>query len=147
QNDSRVRVLRSDEEFNFGRLNNFALRNVESEFVALLNNDLTVITPDWLGEMVSQALQPRVAAVGARLLYPDDRIQHAGVILGGGGVAAHAHKGLPRSNHGYFSRAILAQELSAATAACILVRSSAYLEIGGFDEEHLKVAFNDVDFC
>jgi GT2 family glycosyltransferase len=147
QDDSRVRVLRHEEEFNFGRLNNFAVREVESEFVALLNNDLTTINPDWLGEMVSQALQPGVGAVGARLIYPDGRIQHAGVILGGGGVAAHAHKGLPRSNHGYFSRAILAQDLSAVTAACMLVRRSIYLEIGGFDEDHLKIAFNDVDFC
>jgi GT2 family glycosyltransferase len=147
QDDSRVRVLRHEEEFNFGWLNNFAVREVESEFVALLNNDLTTINPDWLGEMVSQALQPGVGAVGARLIYPDGRIQHAGVILGGGGVAAHAHKGLPRSNHGYFSRAILAQDLSAVTAACMLVRRSIYLEIGGFDEDHLKIAFNDVDFC
>jgi GT2 family glycosyltransferase len=81
------------------------------------------------------------------LIYPDDRIQHAGVILGGGGVAAHAHKGLPRDNHGYFSRAILTQELSAVTAACVLVRRKTYLEVGGFDEQHLTVAFNDVDFC
>ena len=147
QSNPRVRVLRREEEFNFGRLNNFAVGQVESDFVALLNNDLTVITPDWLEEMVSQALRPQVGAVGARLLYPDDRIQHAGVILGGGGIAAHAHKGLPRTNHGYFSRAILAQDLSAVTAACMLVRREAYLAIGGFDEEHLKVAFNDVDFC
>jgi GT2 family glycosyltransferase len=147
QREQRVRVLRWEEEFNFGQLNNFAVRKVESEFVALLNNDLTIINPDWLGEMLSQALQPGVGAVGARLLYPDDRIQHAGIILGGGGVAAHAHKGLPRANHGYFSRAILAQELSAVTAACLLVRRSAYLEVGGFDETHLKIAFNDVDFC
>jgi O-antigen biosynthesis protein len=147
QRDPRVRVLRREEEFNFGQLNNFAVREVESEFVALLNNDLTIINPDWLGEMVSQALQPGVGAVGARLLYPDDHIQHAGVVLGGGGVAAHAHKGLPRANHGYFSRAILVQELSAVTAACLLVRRSAYLEVGGFDETHLKIAFNDVDFC
>ena len=147
EDDSRVRVLRRDEEFNFGRLNNCAVREVESEFVTLLNNDLTIINPDWLREMVSQALQPGVGAVGARLLYPDERIQHAGVILGGGGVAAHAHKGLSRSNHGYFSRAILVQDLSAVTAACLLVRRSAYLEVGGFDEAHLKVAFNDVDFC
>ncbi|HEY1584010.1 MAG TPA: glycosyltransferase family 2 protein [Chthoniobacterales bacterium] len=145
--DSRVRVLHFPGEFNFGQLNNFGVGEVESEFVALLNNDLTVITRDWLEEMVSQALPSDVGAVGARLLYPDDRIQHAGVILGGGGVAAHAHKGLPRTNHGYFSRAILAQEVSAATAACLLVRRKSYLEIGGFDEQHLSVAFNDVDFC
>ena len=147
ERDPRVRVLRREEEFNFGRLNNFAVSQVKSDFVVLLNNDLTVINPDWLEEMVGQALQPKVGAVGARLIYPDDRIQHAGVILGGGGVAAHAHKGLPRLNHGYFSRAILVQDLSAVTAACVLVRREAYLAVGGFDEEHLKVAFNDVDFC
>ena len=89
--------MRREEEFNFGRLNNFAVSQVKSDFVALLNNDLTVINPDWLEEMVGQALQPKVGAAGARLIYPDDRIQHAGVILGGGGVAAHAHKGLPRA--------------------------------------------------
>jgi GT2 family glycosyltransferase len=144
---SRVRVLSFPGEFNFGRLNNFGVAQVESEFVALLNNDLSVITPDWLQEMVSQALRPGIGAVGARLLYPDDQIQHAGVILGGGGIAAHAHKGLPCSNHGYFSRAILAQELSAVTAACLLIRRRVYQEIGGFDETHLKIAFSDVDFC
>ena len=144
---SRVRVLSFPGEFNFGRLNNFGVAQVESEFVALLNNDLSVITPDWLQEMVSQALRPGIGAVGARLLYPDDQIQHAGVVLGGGGIAAHAHKGLPRSNHGYFSRAILAQELSAVTAACLLIRRRVYQEIGGFDETHLKIAFSDVDFC
>jgi GT2 family glycosyltransferase len=97
--------------------------------------------------MVSQGLRPGIGAVGARLLYPDHRIQHAGVILGGGGIAAHAHKGLARSNHGYFSRAILAQELSAVTAACLVVRQKVYQEVNGFDEEHLKIAFSDVDFC
>jgi GT2 family glycosyltransferase len=147
QRDARVRVLRRKEDFNFGRLNNFAVGEVDSEFVALLNNDLTLLNPDWLEEMVSQGLQSGVGAVGARLLYPDDHIQHAGVILGGGGIAAHAHKGLPRLNHGYFSRAILAQDLSAVTAACMLVHREAYLAVGGFDEEHLRVAFNDVDFC
>jgi len=145
--DRRVRVLRFAGEFNFGQLNNFGVAQLTSEFVALLNNDLVVLTPDWLEEMISQAQQPQVGAVGARLLYPDDRIQHAGVILGGGGVAAHAHKGLPRTNHGYFSRAILTQELSAVTAACMVVRREGYLAVGGFEEEHLKVAFNDVDFC
>jgi GT2 family glycosyltransferase len=147
--EARVRVLRQDEEFNYGRLNNVGVRESRADFVALLNNDLTVITPDWLEEMVSQARQPHVGAVGARLLFPDGRIQHAGVILGagGGGLADHAHKGLPPDNHGYFARASLAQEVSAVTAACMLVRRSIYLEVGGFEEERLKVAFNDVDFC
>ncbi len=147
--DTRVRIFRREEEFNYGRLNNFAVEQSKAEFVALLNNDLTVETPDWLEEMIGQALQPGVGAVGARLLFPDGRIQHGGVILGagGGGLADHAHKGSPRDNHGYFARALLAQELSAVTAACMVVRRSAYLEVGGFDTEHLRVAFNDVDFC
>jgi glycosyltransferase involved in cell wall biosynthesis len=143
----QIRVFRDNKGFNYGRLNNLGVRETKADFVALLNNDLTVISPDWLGEMVSQGLQEQVGAVGARLLYPNGRIQHAGVILGGGGIAKHAHKGLPHENHGYFSRAILAQELSAVTAACMLVRRSAYLDVGGFDEKHLEVAFNDVDFC
>jgi GT2 family glycosyltransferase len=145
----RVRILRRDEEFNYGRLNNFAVRESDAEFVALLNNDLSLQTPEWLEEMVGQAMQANVGAVGARLLFPDGRIQHAGVILGAGGgaLADHAFKGLAAENHGYFARAMLAQELSAVTAACMLVRRSVYLEVGGFDTEHLKVAFNDVDFC
>jgi GT2 family glycosyltransferase len=129
-------------------LNNFGVSQTQSEFVALLNNDLRVVTPNWLEEMVSHSSQPGVGAVGARLLFPDGRIQHAGVIVGAGaGVAEHAHKRLPRDNHGYFARAMLAQELSAVTAACMLVRRNLYLEVGGFDEEHLKIAFNDIDFC
>jgi O-antigen biosynthesis protein len=147
--DFRVRILPCPEEFNYGRLNNLGVQHTEAEFIALLNNDLTVINPDWLSEMVSQGLRPNVGAIGARLLFPDGGIQHSGVILGagGGGVADHAHKGLPRGNYGYFARAMLAQELSAVTAACMLVRRRIYLEVGGFDEEHLKIAFNDVDFC
>jgi glycosyltransferase involved in cell wall biosynthesis len=143
----RVRILRDEGEFRFGRLNNIGVQNTDAELIALLNNDLEVIEPDWLQEMVSQVTQPGVGAVGARLLYPDNRIQHAGVILGVGGVAAHAHKGLPRENHGYFARAILAQNLSTVTAACMVVRRSAYVGIGGFDEQNLRVAFNDVDLC
>jgi len=149
RSEPRVRVFRRDEEFNYSRLNNFGVQQSDAEFIALLNNDLTVETSDWLEQMVGQALPPEVGAVGARLLFPDGRIQHAGVILGAGGghLADHAHKGLPRVHHGYFSHALLAQEVSAVTAACMLVRRSAYLEAGGFDEEKLPIAFNDVDFC
>jgi GT2 family glycosyltransferase len=99
--------------------------------------------------MVSHAVQTKVGAVGARLWYPDGSLQHGGVILGlgGGGVAADAHKGFPTENHDYFARAILAQNLSAVTAACMLVKRTAFVETGGFDEQNLPVAFNDVDFC
>lgn len=143
----RIRLLRFPGEFNFAGSNNFGVDKVDTDFVALLNNDLSVITPDWLTEMISQGLRDGIGAVGARLLYPDGRIQHAGVILGAGGIAGEAHKGLLRNNHGYFSRALLAQELSAVTGACIVVRRQIYLELGGLDAEHLKVAFNDIDFC
>ncbi len=147
--DFRVHLLRLDEEFNYSRLINFGVQNSEAEFVALVNNDVMVINPEWLEEMVSQAMQPGVGAVGPRLLYPDGRIQQAGVILGAGlhGVAEVAHRGLPKDDQGYFGRAAVAQELSAVGAACMLVRRSAYLEVGGFDEENLKIAFNDIDFC
>ena len=147
--DPRTRVLQCNEEFNYSRLCNFGVEKSKTDFVVLMNNDVEVIAPDWLEEMVSHGIQPEVGAVGARLLYPDGRVQQAGVILGAGvhGVAEVAHRGIAQSDPGYFSRAILAQELSAVGAACMLVRREVYLEAGGFDEKHLKVAFNDIDFC
>jgi glycosyltransferase involved in cell wall biosynthesis len=141
-----VRVHRVEGAFNFSKLNNDGVCLARGSLVALLNNDLEVINPDWLSEMVSHALRPEVGAVGARLWYPDNTIQHAGVILGGGGVADHAHIGL-RDEPGYFARAHLVQDFSAITAACMLVRKDRYLEIGGLNEINLPVAFNDVDFC
>jgi GT2 family glycosyltransferase len=145
----RTRILQCDEEFNYSRLSNFGVERSEAEFVVLMNNDVEVIAPGWLDEMVSHGIQPEVGAVGARLLYPDGRVQQAGVILGAGvhGVAEVAHRGIARSDPGYFSRAILAQELSAIGAACLLTRRKVYLKAGGFDEKQLKVAFNDIDFC
>ncbi len=147
--DTRVRILRWDEEFNYSRLNNLAVQSSAAELVAFVNNDIVVRTPGWLEEMVDQVLQPGVGAVGPKLLYPDGRIQQAGVILGAGlhGVAEVAHRGLPQGDSGYFGRANLVQELSAIGAACMLVPREVYLEVGGFDEERLKVAFNDIDFC
>ncbi|MEO8439427.1 MAG: glycosyltransferase family 2 protein [Spartobacteria bacterium] len=147
--DPRVRVLWRDEEFNYSRLTNCGVQNCDGEFVALVNNDVIAIHPDWLEELVAQALQPKVGAVGPRLLYPDGRIQQAGVILGAGvhGVAEVTHRGLARGERGYASRADVAQELSAVGAACLVVRRSIYLEAGGFDETNLKVGFNDIDFC
>ena len=147
--EPRIRVLRQDEEFNYSRLNNCGVRNSSAEFILLMNNDVKVINSGWLEEMVGHGIQPRVGAVGARLLYPDNRVQQAGVILGAGvhGVAEVAHRGITRHDPGYFFRAILAQDLSAVGAACMLVRREVYLEVGGFEEKHLKVAFNDIDFC
>ncbi len=142
-----IRVLRDDRPFNYSALNNQAVAIARGELVGLINNDIEVMSPGWLGEMVSLALQPDVGAVGARLWYPDMTLQHGGVILGPGGVAVHAHKALPRGLHGYAGRAALIQSFSAVTAACLVVRKSLYQQVGGLDEQNLSVAFNDVDFC
>jgi glycosyltransferase involved in cell wall biosynthesis len=143
----KVRVIRDDRAFNYSALNNAAVKLARGEIIGLVNNDIEVISPDWLSEMVSHALRPNVGAVGAKLLYPNDTVQHAGVLLGVTGIAAHAHKNLPRYGHGYFSRANLIQSFSAVTAACLVVKKSIYESIGGLNEIDLKIAFNDVDFC
>jgi len=143
----RIRVIRDTRPFNYSALNNGAVLEAKGEFVGLINNDIEVISANWLGEMISIASQPGVGAVGARLWYPDDTLQHGGVILGIGGVAGHSHKGLSRGAPGYFGRAQLIQTLSAVTAACLIIRKDIFQEVGGLDEENLKVAFNDVDFC
>ena len=142
-----VTVLRDPRPFNYSALNNFAAGQARGEILLLLNNDVAVIEPGWLREMVRHAMQPGIGAVGAKLLYPDDRVQHAGVVLGMGGVAAHVYAGAARDDPGYYGRLRTAQEVGCVTAACMAVPASAYAEIGGFDAEHLAVAFNDVDFC
>lgn len=147
--EPRVRILRDDRPFNFSALNNAAVKKARGELVALLNNDIEVISPDWLSEMVSHALRPHVGTVGARLWYSDETLQHGGVVLGLGlaRVGGHAHYHMPRFQHGYFGRASLTQSFSAVTAACLVVRKAIYEEVGGLDETNLQVAFNDVDFC
>ena len=145
--DQRVRVLRYDHPFNYSAINNFGVHQAKGEIIGLINNDIEVISPEWLTEMVSHAVRPEVGCVGAKLYYDNDTIQHAGVICSLGGVAGHSHKHFPRKHPGYFYRLTLAQTLSAVTAACLLVRKTVYEKVGGLDEEHLKVAFNDVDFC
>lgn len=142
----KVNILRDVQPFNFSRLNNSAAQVAKGELLAFLNNDLEVISEDWLSEMVSQAVRPEVGAVGARLLFPNGLLQHGGIILGIGGVAGHNHKGRPRHDPGYFNRAVLPQNLSAVTAACLLTRREVFSEVQGFDET-LAVAFNDVDLC
>jgi GT2 family glycosyltransferase len=145
--NQKVKVVRDERPFNFSALNNRAVDYCNGSVFAFVNNDIEVITPEWLGELVSYALRPEVGAVGARLLYPNGILQHGGVILGIGGIAGHNHKGRPRHDVGYFNRAILPQNLSAVTAACLVMRKEVFDEVGGFDEEHLAVAFNDVDLC
>jgi glycosyltransferase involved in cell wall biosynthesis len=140
-------VLVYDKPFNFSAMNNFAVRHAKGEVLGLLNNDLEVITPEWLDEMVSHALRPEIGCVGAMLYYPNDTIQHAGCVLGVGGVAGHAFKAWPRGSEGRFNRARLTQNYSILTGACLVVRKSVYDQAGGLDEAELAVAFNDIDFC
>ena len=142
-----IRVMRVDDDFNFSKFNNQAVNASNGSIVGLLNNDIEVISPDWLNEMVGLAIQDGAGAVGTRLWYPDDTLQHGGVILGYGPsqIAGHIH-GMSRENQGYFGRAELIQNFSAVTAACLLVKKSVYLEVGGLDE-NLPVDYNDVDFC
>ncbi|MGH8093927.1 MAG: glycosyltransferase family 2 protein [Chthoniobacterales bacterium] len=145
--DGRVRVERVAGAFNYSRLNNRGVELARGSFVAFLNNDIEVKSPLWLHEMMSLAIQPGVGMVGARLWYPGGTMQHGGVILGVGGIAGHAHLGVREEQDGYFSRAHLTQNFSAVTAACAVVRRDLYRELGGLDEAHLAVAFNDIDFC
>lgn len=142
-----VGVLLDPRPFNFSAINNLAVRAARGSILALVNDDIEVISPGWLREMASWAAHREIGCVGAKLYYPDDTIQHAGVILGIGGVAGHSHKRYPRGHRGYFCRLMELQNVSAVTAACLVVRKSVYEEVGGFDEDHLAVAFNDVDFC
>jgi GT2 family glycosyltransferase len=146
QPKDRVRILRDESPFNFSVLNNKAARAARGELLCLMNNDIEILTPDWLEEMVSFAARQDIGCVGARLWYPDGHLQHGGCIVGLGGVCAYSHKNLQQENPGYFCRAVLHQSFSAVTAACLLVRRSVFEEINGFDEQ-LAVAYNDIDFC
>ena len=146
-NRATIRVIRDERPFNFSALNNAAAHQAQGDVLCLLNNDTEIITPDWLEIMVGHLIQPGVGVVGAKLYYSDGRIQHAGDTVGPGGCAHHLHAFLDRADPGYCDRAILAQDLSAVTAACLLTWRHLYLQLGGFDEEHLPVAFNDVDYC
>lgn len=147
KSNPRVRILRDDRPFNYSALNNVAVKAARGELVALINNDIEVISTNWLSEMVSHALREEIGAVGARLWYPNDTLQHGGVVLGIGGVAGHSHKHLGRGHNGYFGRAALTQRFSAVTGACLLIRKDIYEKVGGLNEADLQVAFNDVDFC
>lgn len=150
--DPRVRVIRDDSPFNYAALNNMAVGHARGELVALLNNDIEAIHADWLNEMVGHALRPEVGCVGAKLLYPNDTVQHVGVLVGPGkdapdAIAAHYLRGIPRHAPGYANRAIATLQLTAVTAACLVIRKATFLQVGGLDAEHLAVTYNDVDFC
>lgn len=139
-------VYYKEKGFNYSKINNFGEEYVTGDYVLLLNNDTEVITKDWLEEMVSLCQREEVGIVGAKLLYPDDTVQHAGVVVGLGGIAGHINKLIDKDDIGYFSRAWVVNNYSAVTAACMLVKKSVFDEVGGLDET-LAVAFNDIDFC
>ena len=143
----RFRILPCPGSFNFSRINNHAVQFANGPLLCLLNNDTEILNADWMSEMAWFASRPEVGAVGAKLLYPSGEIQHAGVVLGIGGVAGHGFAHSPGNASGYFNRAIIPSEFSAVTAACLMVEKKKYLEVDGLDETNLKIAFNDIDFC
>ena len=142
----KFKLVKWDGIFNYSAINNFGARYAKGEYILLLNNDTSVIEPDSLRCMLAQCQRAEVGIVGAKLLYDDDTVQHAGVIIGYQGVAGHAFTGMGDDVYGYFARAVLSQELSAVTAACLLTKRSVFDEVGGLDES-FEVAFNDIDYC
>jgi GT2 family glycosyltransferase len=142
-----AKVIKASGPFNFSALNNVAVEQARGTLLCFLNNDVEVIDPDWLSLLVRQAVHPDLGAVGGRLLYPDGTVQHAGVVTGVGGGAAHAHRLQRDGERGYFLRDRLPQRISAVTAACLVVSKEKFLAVGGFNERDFPVAFNDVDLC
>lgn len=145
--NSRVSVLPYNKTYNYSAINNFAVSQSHSKFVCLLNNDTEVISKEWLNELMRYAVQDDVGAVGAKLLYEDGHIQHAGVAIGLGNAAGHSHRGLNNKSPGYFALPHCAHTVSAVTAACLLVSKEKYIAVGGLDDVNLQIAYNDVDFC
>ena len=143
---SNFRVIDADMEFNYSRINNYAVKQAKGKVIILLNNDTEIITPEWMTWMVGYAIQKHVGAVGAKLLYPDGTIQHGGVILGLGGVAGHAYIGKSRDELGAYGRLRVPYDYGAVTAACLCVEKKKFEQVGGLEEKGLKVAFNDIDF-
>nr|WP_299379340.1 glycosyltransferase [uncultured Halomonas sp.] len=142
-----ITVIRDEQPFNYSAINNDAVAKAKGDIIALVNNDIEVVNGEWLTEMVSLALQSGVGAVGAKLYYPNDTLQHAGVVTGVGGVAGHSHKHFPKESAGFMNRTKVIGGYSAITAACLVIRKTIFDEVGGLNAERLKIAFNDVDFC
>ncbi|MCK5878108.1 MAG: glycosyltransferase, partial [Candidatus Marithrix sp.] len=147
QQDEKVTVIQHNAPFNYSQLNNIGISYAKGNIIGLINNDLEVINSDWLTEMVSHALRPEIGAVGAKLYYANDTIQHAGVIVGLSGMAGHNFKFLAKEAPGYHWRPFLIQNYSVVTAACLVMRKEIFEAVGGLNEKHLKTAFNDVDLC
>ncbi|NYT36441.1 glycosyltransferase [Allopusillimonas soli] len=143
----KIRILSYEKEFNYSAINNWAVSHSDGSVLCLLNNDTEVITPDWIEEMLGYLVQPEVGVVGAKLLFDDGSVQHAGDVVGVGGCATHLHANLPKESEGYCARAVLAQDLSAVTGACLMTWRHLYIALNGLDADKLPVAFNDVDYC
>lgn len=146
EQNSNIRLVYWDKSFNYSAINNYAVKYAKGDVILFLNNDVEVINNDWLERMLEYIQRNDVGAVGAKLYYPDNTLQHAGVIVGLGGVAGHSHKYFPASNPGYFARLKIVQNMGAVTGACLMTKKDIFEQIGGFDEE-LEIAFNDVDLC
>lgn len=144
--DPRIRLLRWKKEFNYSAINNYGVSHARGEYLLFLNNDVKIITPGWIKEMLGVCQRPEVGAVGVKLIYPDNTIQHAGCVIGIGGIAGHMFVDMPANRTGYLHKASILQDMSAVTAACMMMKRTAFEEAGGFTEK-LAVAFNDVDLC
>lgn len=146
--DNRVKFYEYNKTFNYSKINNYAIKKFTTgDHIVLLNNDIEIISTDWIEQMLMHSQREDIGCVGAKLFYPDGKIQHAGVIIGLGGYAAHSHRMVEGKSYGYFNRVNIVQNLSAVTAACMMVKKDIYLKLNGLDEENFVVAYNDVDFC
>ncbi|MBE7213952.1 glycosyltransferase family 2 protein [Shewanella benthica] len=145
--NEKIRVISYKHEFNYSAINNFAVSHANGDIIGLINNDVEVISPDWLSSMVGHAIREDIGCVGAKLLYSNELIQHAGVVLGYGQSAGHAHKFYPATHSGYMNRLVSSHNVSAVTAACLLVKKELFEAVNGLNEKRLSIAFNDVDFC
>jgi glycosyltransferase involved in cell wall biosynthesis len=147
KNDSRIRFVEKNVPFNFSAICNYGATQATGNYLLFLNNDIEIISPDWIERLLEYAQRPQTGAVGGKLLYPDGRIQHAGVVAGMIGLAGHPHKFFPENHIGYHGRLHMAHNVSAVTGAMLMVAEDKFKQTGGFDEEHLAVAYNDVDLC
>jgi len=147
QSDERLRFVEKNVPFNFSSICNFGVEQANGDYIVLLNNDIEILSPDWIERMLEHAQRPEIGAVGCKLLYPDGRIQHAGVVAGMVGAAGHPHKFFPDNHIGYHGRLHMVYNVSAVTGAMMMMRTDKFEEVGGLDEDNLAVAYNDIDLC
>lgn len=147
KNNSRIRILEYNKTFNFSAINNCAVKEAEGKYILFLNNDTEVVEPGWLSAMLEHIQRKEIGAVGAKLLYFNDTVQHAGVVMGFGGLVDHISRGIPDDKAGYFMQTQVVRNFNVVTAACMLTKKKVFVEIGGFDEKNLPISFNDVDLC